>query len=383
MLLNTWPMSCISSESNLLYGQICAYILNSHLFRAKMAAMALVPSMYHFLLSLHHSSGHLTFLTFISKHTFPCSYLVLPVLVFLIFAHSLKHTTLLLLILPYLFMFSQTYSPCFFLSVLLSLLPFLFFCPLQLSESHMFLLKRLRPANETQSLIQRCVSPFFLQTSLKIRAWKAGVVSPPSLPRSFPCSLFLAPQSLLGPDGVAEGTRDRRLLPGDSCGLFYFLAGSVPDSVTRKQSGNKGGSDQASGFLRRCVHQITRSCPALVQSWSCTETSCLFSRAVTQPTITSPQRLSLKNIYSWGFRAGVSLCCFSHTKPSSNILTWRKNSIHFCLSRHSTRRTPVSHRLEVKHQQKTETAPTLWAKMAERCFETYSQNGVICKIVTI
>lgn len=61
----------------------------------------------------------------------------------------------------------------------------------------MFLLKRLGPANETQSLIQHCVSPFFLQTSLKIRARKAGVGSPPSLPPSLAYSSALSSSLLM------------------------------------------------------------------------------------------------------------------------------------------------------------------------------------------
>lgn len=59
----------------------------------------------------------------------------------------------------------------------------------------MFLLKRLGPANETQSLIQRRVSPFFLQTSLNFEPKKlASFLLPPSFSPSFHSlarSLFL------------------------------------------------------------------------------------------------------------------------------------------------------------------------------------------------
>lgn len=165
------------------YGQICSHFINSHLISAKMAAMAPVSSMYHFLRTFYRSLGNF------SPHAFPRSGPLRPCL-----SHfrSLCHThnpadsypSLLIHILIHIFPMFLSLPPSFTLSISL-------FCPLQLSESHMFLLKRLGPANETQSLIQSRVSPFFFQTSLKIRARKAGVFSPPSLSPSLIPSLSL------------------------------------------------------------------------------------------------------------------------------------------------------------------------------------------------
>lgn len=115
-----------------------------------------------------------------SYHIFPLSY---PV-----FSPFLIPSALLFLILPY---FMRSHAHIHRVSFSTSFSFFFFFALSDFLESHMFLLMRLRPANETQSLIQSCVSPFFLQTSLKIRAWKAGVFFS-SLPPSFPRSPSLA-----------------------------------------------------------------------------------------------------------------------------------------------------------------------------------------------
>lgn len=253
-----------------------------------MAAAAPLPSVYHVVLSLHRSLRRLTFLTFTSSRLFPrpCPLCPRPSPF-----HSLSPTRDLAVSYPSLLLHIHvlipifphvSFSPSFFRSFC-----FFSFAPSNSNfQSHTCsCLRGSGPANETQSLIQRRVSPFFLQTSLKIRARKAGVFSPPSLDHSLALSSSL---SLHGPDGVAEGTRERRLLPRDSCGLLYFLAWKRHRKTEREQRRISPGFRFPPSM---CAHQIARSCPALVQSWYSTETSCLFSRAVTQPAITSPQRL--------------------------------------------------------------------------------------------
>lgn len=127
----------------------------------------------------------------------------------------------------------------------------------------MFLLKRLRPANETQSLIQRRVSPFFLQTSLKIRARKAGVFFP-SLSPSLILSLFL-PRSVfsalteLQREPESEGSCQEILV---ACFIFWLVL------CLEASQENKVGTKRDQARLQVSSVDVCIKSLALVLHWS-------------------------------------------------------------------------------------------------------------------